>query len=104
MATRKQQAQREALRTLIPLAPMADFEPVYEAMRARHMVNLDIRAAAWLATVAHIRHRHTEYDRMRDEGYDHESARHFILEDINDVLEDWGSPRRLAFDEDDEEL
>lgn len=94
--------QRDVLRKLIPLASMADFDPVYQAMRSRHMKNLDIRAAAWLALIAHIRHQHTEYDQLRDEGYDHDSARHFVLENINDVLTEWGCEKRLSFEVDDD--
>ena len=96
--TKKQKIQLEALRELIPLAPYADFHAIHEAMRAKHMANLDIRASAFLAAIAFIRHQHTEYDALRDEGYDHDSARHFVLEDINAVLEDWGSARRLSFE------
>lgn len=97
--TKKQKLQRDALRELIPLAPFADFDAIHRAMRARHMANLDIKAAAFLAAVAHIRHQHTDYDELRDAGYDHESARHFILEDTNAVLEEWGSARRLSFED-----
>lgn len=103
-ATKKQQIQLEILRAMIPLAPYADFHPILETMRTRHMANLDTRAAAHLATIAHIRHQHTGYDDLRDDGYDHDSARHFVLEDINQVLEDWGSTRRLSFETDDGEL
>ena len=45
--------------------------------------------------VSYIRHRLTEYDRLLDEGYDQESARFFVLEEINGVLAEWGSPRRV---------
>ncbi len=98
--TKKQKIQLEALRELIPLAPYADFHAIHEAMRAKHMTSLDIKASAFLATVAHIRHQHTDYDELRDEEYDHGSARHFILEDTNTVLEEWGSARRLSFEAD----
>ena len=45
---------------------------------------------------AYIRHRLTDYDSLLDEGYDQESARFFVLDDINQVLETWGSPRRIS--------
>lgn len=96
--TKKQKLQMEVLRKLIPLAPYLDFHTVYEAMRAHHMNNLEIPAAAHLAAIAHIRHQHTEYDDLRNEGYDHDSARHFVLNAINEVLQDWGSSHQLSED------
>ena len=52
--------------------------------------------AAWLSMTAYIRHALTEYDSLLDDGYDAESARHFVFDDINEVLADWGVKRRLA--------
>ena len=93
--TPRQKAVLKALRALIPLAPYADFEPIAEAIKSRHMLNLAPVDAAWLATIAHIRHMHTEYDQLRDEGYDHDSARFFIVDDTNEILSDWGATRLL---------
>ena len=56
-------------------------------------------AAAWLSLVAYIRHAHTEYDSLLAEGYDQDSARFFVLEPMNEVLEAWGARRRVAEDE-----
>jgi hypothetical protein len=56
-------------------------------------------AAAWLSITAYIRHRLTDYDSLLDEGYDVDSARFFILDDMNAILEEWGSPRRIEFEE-----
>ena len=50
--------------------------------------------------LAYARHRFTEYDRLLDEGYDVDSARFFVLEDMNDRLAEWGSPRRISGEED----
>ena len=36
--------------------------------------------------MAYIRHRLTEYDSLLDEGYDPESARFFVLDEMNGVL------------------
>lgn len=94
--TPRQKAVIRALRELIPLASYADFEPIALAVRARHMRDLTPRDAAFLATIAHIRHNHTDYDALRDEGYDEDSARHFVADEIDHVLENWGSSRRLA--------
>lgn len=93
--TNRQKAIVRALRDLIPKAPFADFEPITLAARARHMRNLTPVNATFLATVAHIRHVHTDYDALRDEGYDHDSARFFVADEIDEVLTEWGSPRGL---------
>lgn len=53
-------------------------------------------AAAWLSLVAHIRHTHTDYQDLLDDGYDVDSARHFVLDTINDILADWGCRKRIG--------
>jgi hypothetical protein len=47
--------------------------------------------AARLALVAYARHVFTDYDDLLAEGYDRDSARHFILEELNEVLLGWGA-------------
>lgn len=54
--------------------------------------------AAWLALVAYARHAFTEYDAYLDDGYDRDSARHFILDDLNAILAGWGTRRRVSED------
>ncbi|MEM8749091.1 MAG: DUF2293 domain-containing protein [Pseudomonadota bacterium] len=93
--TKRQQLHLRALRDLIPKAPYGDFSEIALAMRANHMCTLLPVNAAFLATVAHIRHQHTDYDALRDEGYDHDSARFFVADAIDEVLRDWGAPRGL---------
>ncbi len=80
------------------MAPMADFEPILLAMRQPHMRDLSPVDAAWLAATSHIRHRHTEYDALLAEGYDHDAARFFVLDDMQDVLADWGCSRPIVDD------
>ncbi len=98
--TERQRAVARALTVLIPLAPYADAEPIREAALARDMRELPPSIAVWLATIAHVRHRHTEYDRLLAEGYDRESARHFVVDEINARLTQWRATRLL--DENDE--
>lgn len=93
--TPRQRAIHKALRQLIPQAPYADFAPIAEAARSKHMRELTPVNGAFLATVAYIRHQHTDYDDLRDEGYDHDSARFFVAEEIETKLRDWGSTRGL---------
>jgi hypothetical protein len=100
-STERQRAVGKALTTLIPLAPYADSEPIRQAALARDMRELPPSIAVWLATVAHVRHVHTEYDSLLDEGYDRESARHFVIDAINATLTRWRATRFVS-DEDNE--
>lgn len=93
--TPRQKSIRKALRALIPLAPYADFAPIFEAAKSKHMRDLTPVNCAFLATVAHIRHAHTGYDTLRDDGYDHDSARFFVAAEIEEKLREWGSTRGL---------
>lgn len=95
----RQRAIRKALTALVPHAPYADMVAIFDAARRRRLRDLAPPAAAFLATVAHVRHQHTDYDELRDDGYDHDSARHFVLDDINDVLTSWGGTRLVSGDE-----
>jgi hypothetical protein len=54
--------------------------------------------AAWLSLVAYIRHVFTEYDDLLAQGYDQDSARFFVVEAIDAVLEGWGATRRIGDD------
>ena len=46
-----------------------------------------------------MRHEHTDYDDLLAEGYDAESARHFVLDDMNEVLTGWGATKLVEGDE-----
>ena len=102
MPTTRQRAIGKALTALLPLAPYAETEKIRAEAGARHLKTLPPQIAVWLATVAHIRHEHTDYDRLLDEGYDRESARFFVVEAINAVLTRWRATRLL--DPDDEDM
>lgn len=93
--------RREALgAALLALAPRL---PAFERDVAldRALASPGLRGAApetaaWLALVAYARHAFTDYDALLDEGYDRDSARHFVLDDINAVLTEWGARRRVS--------
>ena len=51
---------------------------------------------AWLSLVAYVRHVFTDYDGLRDQDYDEDSARFFVAEEIETVLKRWGARRRLT--------
>lgn len=86
---------------LIPLAPYSDAEAIRQEAGAVHMKTLPPSTAVWLATVAYVRHAHTEYDQLLNEGYDRESARHFVIDQINSVLTRWRATRLLDPDDED---
>jgi hypothetical protein len=52
--------------------------------------------AAWLSLVAYVRHALTEYDHLLPQGYDQESARFFVMAEIDAILSSWGVRRKLG--------
>ncbi|RWP46486.1 DUF2293 domain-containing protein [Mesorhizobium sp.] len=97
--TGRRRAIAKALTALLPLAPYADMEKIRADAGAVHMKTLPPTIAVWLATTAHIRHVHTDYEKLLAEGYDRDAARFFVIEQINIVLTRWRATRLL----DDEE-
>lgn len=98
--TRRQLAIRRAIRALVPLAPLAEVEPAAERAAGRGLKTLPPSVAAWLALVAHVRHAHTDYDALLDEGYERDAARFFVADEIDRVLTAWGCRRAFDPDED----
>lgn len=97
--TARQRALARALTALLPMAPYADIEAIRQAAGARDMRELPPSIAVWLATVAHVRHAHTDYDRLLDEGYDRDAARFFVIDAINATLTRWRATRLLDAEE-----
>ncbi len=93
--TKRQKLIAEALRSLLPMVPLSDFSSIQQSAGAGHLRHLPPSIATRQAITSHIRHRHTDYDQLLEEGYDRDSARHFVLDDMNNVLEDWGSSLRI---------
>lgn len=85
-----------ALRQLAPALPQHEFGAVVDhAVDSRGLASAAPQKAAWLSLVAYVRHVRTDYDALLDQGYDEESARFFVVDEINAVLADWGVRRRL---------
>lgn len=97
--TNRRRAIARALTALLPMAPYADIEAIREMASARDMREMPASLAVWLATVAHVRHRHTEYDSLLAEGYDRDSARFFVVDAINETLTRWRATRLLEGEE-----
>ena len=68
----------------------------------RRRLNLPASISVWLATIAHIRHVHTDYEKLLAEGYDRDSARFFVIEQTNIVLTRWRATRLLESDDEEE--
>ena len=89
-----------ALRRLAPKIPAHEFAAVADhAMDSRGLRPASPETAAWLSLVAYVRHTLTEYDDLLEQGYDIESARHFVAAEMDEVLASWGVRRRIS-DED----
>lgn len=104
ISARRRDELRKALSGLIPMAPYDAFSAMHAQAQAQHLRALPPANAAWLAAIAYIRHVHTDYDLMLDEGYDRDSARHFATDQINEVLTRWRANRLLDFDADGSEV
>jgi hypothetical protein len=98
--SKRRLAVERAVRNLAPRIPAHELGAVLD--HAEDSPGLRVAApetAAWLSLVAYVRHVLTDYDAMLTEGYDTESARHFVLDEMNEVLGGWGVRRRLGDDE-----
>jgi hypothetical protein len=86
-----------ALRWLAPRIPAHEFAAVVDhALDSPGLTVATPETAAWLSLVAYIRHTFTDYDELLREGYDQDSARFFVADDMTDVLRDWGVRRPLS--------
>ncbi|WP_375464382.1 DUF2293 domain-containing protein [uncultured Methylobacterium sp.] len=88
----RRDAVARALARIAPRQP--DFEAAATLDRALASPGLRSAAsetAARLALVSYARHVFTEYDALLADGYDRDSARHFVLDALNAVLADWGA-------------
>ena len=92
-----------ALRVLAPRLPAYEAGAVLDrALASRGLRGAAPETAAWLALVAFARHALTEYDALLADGYDRDSARHFVLDDLNAALATWGVRRRIDADAQDD--
>lgn len=103
MATKRQTAMSKALNELVPMIPFNEAEEVKALASQKHLRHLPVPISVWLSLVAHVRHVHTDYDSLLDDGYDRDAARHFVLDDINDVLSTWQATRKVSGEPSEEE-
>jgi hypothetical protein len=85
-----------AVRRLAPNIPPHEFEAAVDhALDSRGLRTASAEAAAWLSLVAYARHVFTDYDALLQQGYDRDSARFFVADALQAVLDGWGVRRRL---------
>jgi hypothetical protein len=90
----------QALRRLAPKIPAHEFGAVADhALDSRGLRGATPETAAWLSLVAYVRHALTEYDELLTQGYDQDSARYFVVDDIRQVLASWDVKRTLGEEE-----
>ena len=87
---------KRRLRALIPQVPLSDFLEIESLALAGHLRHLPPSIAVWQAVTTRIRHAHTDYDELLEEGYDPDSARHFVLDALNEKLVEWGCSEQIA--------
>jgi hypothetical protein len=89
-----------ALRRLAPRIPAHEFGAVLDHARdSAGLRKASPETAAWLSLAAYARHAFTNYDELLQQGYDRDSARYFVAEEMDAVLREWGVTRRLGADE-----
>ncbi len=93
----RRDAVEAALARLAPKVPDFEAEAIVDrALASTGLRNAAPETAAWLGLVSYARHVFTEYDSLLEEGYDQDSARHFVLDDLNAILAEWGVRRRIG--------
>lgn len=81
-----------ALRRLAPRLPPFEAGVVLDrALASPGLRRAAPETAARLCLVAYARHAFTDYDDLLADGYDRDSARHFVLDDMNEALAAWGA-------------
>jgi hypothetical protein len=88
-----------ALRRLAPKIPSHEFGAAIDhALDSAGLKSAGPETAAWLSLVAYVRHTFTDYDALLAQGYDRDSARHFVADEMMEVLREWGVRRPLGDD------
>jgi hypothetical protein len=89
-----------ALRRLAPHISAHEFAAVADhAIDSPGLRTSAPETAAWLSLVAYVRHALTDYDELLLDGYDPDSARHFVAATMETILRGWGVRRRLQADD-----
>lgn len=88
----RREAVADALARLAPRLPPFEADATLDrALASPGLRRAAPETAARLALVTYARHVFTEYDDLLADGYDRDSARHFVLDDLNAALAAWGA-------------
>ncbi len=87
----------EHIRTSYPSCPQEEAASIANHACEKHSGRVGRSAAAKLfdtdmidlAVRAHVRHSHTDYDRLLGQGWDRHEARNAVAVEVERVLEDW---------------
>jgi len=93
--SRREKEVKQHIREMLPNVTLADFEKIVEISDRGHLRHLPPSIIAWQSITTHIRHNHTEYDDLLDDGYEPEAARHYVLDKTNEILSSWGSTKLI---------
>ncbi len=95
--TKRRDELEDVIRSLAPRIPKHELGAIVDhALDSIGLQTASLETAAWLSLVAYVWHVHTEYDELLRQGYDVDSARHFVVSNMQAVLTGWGVKRRLA--------
>jgi hypothetical protein len=96
----RRRAIESVLRHLAPRVPAHEFGAIVDhALDSAGLKAASPETAAWLSLVAYVRHVFTDYDGLLAQGYDRDSARFFVADEIEAVLQEWGAHRSLGADD-----
>jgi hypothetical protein len=96
----RRHAIESALRYLAPRIPAHEFGAIVDhALDSERLKSASPEAAAWLSLVAYVRHVFTDYDVLLTQGYDRDSARFFVADEMAAVLKGWGARCSLGADD-----
>jgi hypothetical protein len=96
----RRRAIESVLRHLAPRAPAHEFGAIVDhALDSEGLSAASPETAAWLSLVAYVRHVLTEYDALLAQGYDRDSARFFVADEMEAGLKGWGARRSLGADD-----
>ncbi|KAF2798873.1 hypothetical protein K505DRAFT_90247 [Melanomma pulvis-pyrius CBS 109.77] len=65
--------------------------------RVGRTAQIPLSRKAQLAVIAHIRHQHTKYDQLLEDGMDRDAARRIVQSKIQNMLRDWGSKEDFSW-------
>lgn len=96
--TRRDAIEAALLRLAPKIPPHERMAVADHAIDSKGLRTASPETAAWLSLTAYVRHVLTEYEDLLEQGYDEESARHFVAADMDEVLGEWGVRRRIQED------